>query len=96
MEERINTLHPENKSGVNIRRDKYDMVRGAIKSALSGGVEITFSDLTVTVNEKLADIFDGSIPWYVTTVKLDMEARGLIERVKGSKPQRLRWAAKED
>ena len=35
---------------------------------------------------------EGSISWYVTTVKLDLEARGLIERVPRSRPQRLRMA----
>jgi hypothetical protein len=35
---------------------------------------------------------EGSISWYVTTVKLDLEARGLIARVPGSHPQRLRMA----
>jgi hypothetical protein len=31
-----------------------------------------------------------SVMWYVTTVALDLEARGEIERVPGSKPQRPR------
>jgi len=41
----------------------------------------------------LQSSFDGSISWYVTTVKLDAEARGLIQRVPKSRPQRLRLAA---
>jgi hypothetical protein len=32
----------------------------------------------------------GSVSWYTTTVKLDLEVRGEIERIAGSKPQRLR------
>jgi len=32
----------------------------------------------------------GSTGWYTTTVKLDLEAKGEIERVPGSTPQRLR------
>ena len=32
----------------------------------------------------------GSVSWYTTTVKLDMEVKREIERVPGSKPQRLR------
>jgi hypothetical protein len=32
----------------------------------------------------------GSVSWYTTTVKLDLEVRGEIERIEGSKPQRLR------
>jgi hypothetical protein len=32
----------------------------------------------------------ASVGWYVTTVKLDLEARKRIERVPGSNPQLLR------
>ena len=48
------------------------------------------ADLTADVHEELEGSFDGSITWYVTTVKLDLEARGLIERIPRSSPQRLR------
>jgi hypothetical protein len=32
----------------------------------------------------------GSVTWYTVTVKLDLEARGEIERVPRSRPQRVR------
>jgi hypothetical protein len=32
----------------------------------------------------------GSISWYTSTVKLELEVRGKIERVPASKPQRLK------
>jgi hypothetical protein len=35
----------------------------------------------------------GSLTWYTVTVKLDLEARGEIERVPGVQPQRLRRVA---
>ncbi len=90
MEYKIMTLHPEEgKQGVNIARKKYDMVRAAILNALDRS-ELTFSELTRHVENQLGKTFDGSIPWYVTTVKLDLEARGEIERVPRSRPQRLR------
>lgn len=90
MAEKISTLHPQGKSGVNINREKYDLVRTAIVQSLRAEGEMTFADLTRDVERKLTGNFDGSIPWYVTTVKLDLEARRLIERVPGSSPQRLR------
>lgn len=31
--------------------------------------------------------------WYITTVKLDLEARGHIQRLKGGLPQRLTYIA---
>jgi hypothetical protein len=35
-------------------------------------------------------MFEGSVTWYVTTVKLDMEARGEVKRVQNSRPQLVR------
>jgi hypothetical protein len=91
MEEKILTLHPtEGKSGVNINKEKYDLVRAAILEALRAVDDMTFKDLTQSVHVKLKDRFDGSIPWYVTTVKLDLEARGTIARLPKTSPQRLR------
>jgi len=35
------------------------------------------------VNRALKGKFDGSIPWYMESTKLDLEARNVIERVRG-------------
>ena len=51
--------------------------------------EMTFYGLNDEVGRQLEGNFEGSIGWYVTTVKLDLEARGVIERF-GKGPQRLR------
>ena len=90
MSEKILTLHPEDKVGVNISRAKYDAVRTAIVAALADGGTLTFTQLTEEVRQMLGDTFDGSPNWYVTTVKLDLEARGVVERVPQSRPQQLR------
>jgi hypothetical protein len=91
MEEKIRTLHPEpGKSGVNISRRKYDVIRAAILESVRAHGEIPFKDLAQDVRGRIEGLFDGSISWYVTTVKLDLEARRLIERVPKSRPQRLR------
>ena len=90
MSEKILTLHPQGKQGVNIDKAKYDTMRNAIIEALSEQPELTFTELNSAVGAKLEGNFDGSIGWYYTTVKLDLEARGVIERVPGSRPQRLR------
>jgi hypothetical protein len=85
------TLHPEEgKSGVNISKQKYDVIRSAILKALAGEDDLTFSELGDAVGSQLEGKFDGSIGWYYTTVKLDLEARGVIERIPGSRPQRIR------
>lgn len=54
---------------------------------------VRFIDLPDIVRASLPpDELDklDSVSWYTTTVKLDMEARGLIERIPGSRPQALR------
>ncbi len=88
-EERILTLHPEGKQGVNISKAKYDAISNAILEVLKERGEVSFQDLPEAVSAQLG-AFDGSVSWYVTTVKLDLEARGLIERVPKVTPQRLR------
>ncbi|MDE2816425.1 MAG: hypothetical protein OXK81_06955 [Chloroflexota bacterium] len=89
MAEKIMTLHPAGKAGVNIDKQKYDTVRGAILQSLQEHGTLTFGDLTAEVRRRLEGTFTGSISWYVTTVKLDLEARREIARVPKSSPQRL-------
>ncbi|MGE3182075.1 MAG: hypothetical protein AB7N71_10620 [Phycisphaerae bacterium] len=92
--DRILTRHPEGKEGVNIERAKYDAMKSAIlRSVGRSRTGILFQELPQLVRDQLPEaIFprNGSVMWYVTTVKLDLEARGLIERVPGKSPQRLR------
>lgn len=88
--DKILTLHPAGKQGVNIDREKYEQMRDEILAALKAEPEQTFSGLNEVVGARLDGRFDGSIGWYYTTVKLDLEARGIIERVPKSSPQRLR------
>jgi hypothetical protein len=90
MTERILTLHPEGKSGVKIDRHKYDQIKSAIIESLEAGEEMQFKELRRVVLHKLEGSFEGSISWYYTTVKLDLEARGQIERVSNKTPQMLR------
>jgi hypothetical protein len=89
-EEKILTLHPaEGKQGVNISRSKYEMIRQAIMDAIRSQGTISFQGLVSLVEYNLRSRFEGSIPWYVTTVKLDLEARGMIERIPGPGEQKL-------
>jgi len=89
-ESKIMTLHPEGKKGVNLTREKYDTIREFILNTLRKNGELDFSELTRLANESLSSTFDGKVTWHVVTVKLDLEARGEIERVKGKKKQHLR------
>jgi hypothetical protein len=86
--EKILTKHPLGKSGKNIDRDKYDTLKKAILSALQKD-ELTHTELFSRLNENLKNKFRGNISWYGETVKLDWEARKMIERT-SSKPQKHR------
>ena len=87
-DERIQTLHPEGKQGVNIQRSKYEPVRSAMLESLrAAGGELTHGELMKAVSERLTE-FSGSVTWYAETVKLDLIARGVISRSSGS-PQVL-------
>ena len=85
-EEKILTKHPQGKTGRNISKKSYDTLKTAILAAL-GKKELTHTELFEQLNKNLKGKFDGNISWYGETVKLDLEARKIIERT-GSKPQR--------
>ncbi|MFN2152249.1 MAG: DUF6958 family protein [Anaerolineales bacterium] len=92
MEDRIMTQHPENKQGTHIRRDKYEQMYSAIEQALQEKGPLGFKALNEAVHQKLEGNFEGSIGWYFTTVKLDLEARGVVvcERKPGQ-TQMIHW-----
>ena len=87
-EEKILTKHPQGKTGRNISKKSYDTLKNAILAALRKK-ELTHTELFEQLNQKLEGKFDGNIGWYGETVKLDLEARKIIERT-ASKPQKYR------
>lgn len=87
-EEKILTKHPAGKSGRNISRQNYETLKTAILAALHGK-ELTQTELFDQLNRNLKGKFSGNINWYGETVKLDLEARRIIERT-SSKPQKYR------
>lgn len=93
MDDTILTLNPaRGKQGVRISRAKYDQVRAAIVAALRQHETLTFKELAAAVNTALAGRFEGSITWYLTCVKLDMQARKELT-VSGASPQQIRLKA---
>ena len=85
---KILTKHPLGKNGKNIDSKKYDTLRKAIVSALRKD-DLTHTELFSRINTSLKSKFSGNISWYGETVKLDLEARKIIERT-ASKPQKYR------
>jgi hypothetical protein len=88
IEEKILTKHPQGKSGKNISKQTYDLFKDTILSILKNK-ELTHTELFNQLNKKLKGKFSGNISWYGETVKLDLEARKLIERM-DSKLQKYR------
>lgn len=89
MKERtVLTRHPHGKSGKNIAKDKYDTVKTAMISVLRGR-ELTHGDLMQMLGSRLKGRFDGNVSWYGETVKLDLEARRIVERTP-TRPQKYR------
>jgi hypothetical protein len=86
--EKILTKHPLGKSGKNIDRKKYDTLKKAILSAMRKN-DLTHTELFSCLNKNLKGKVSGNISWYGETVKLDLEARKMIERT-SSKPQKYR------
>ena len=91
-EEKIQTMSPiEGSGGTRISKQKYDAYKKAILKVVPRSKEgITFKELPAAVKRVLPKTIEGSVNWYTVCVKLDLEARGLLERVPGAKPQRLR------
>ena len=87
-EAKILTKHPQGKSGKNISRQKYDTLKRAILSILKNR-ELTHTELFNHLNNSLKGKFSGNVSWYGETVKLDLEARKMIERT-SSTPQKYR------
>ncbi len=82
MSEKIQCLHPQGKKGVRIDRAKYDPIREAILAVLEAEGPCKFMQLAERVEVRLGESFPGSVSWYTITVKLDLEARGVVERVR--------------
>jgi len=88
--EKILTLHPEGKKGVNISVEKYDQIKDFILNIVSCQGTISYKELDAVAKENLAPVFDGSVSWYIAVVKLDLEARGTIERIRQKSGYALR------
>ncbi len=90
QEEKILTLHPSGKKGTNISLEKYSAIRREILAVLREKQVISFEDMCDIIIDRLQPTFDGKVIWYVVTVKLDLEARKIIERVPKTSPHQLR------
>lgn len=100
-EEKVECRTPTpGRASVRVPRWKYEAVRKAVLAAVrdAGAEGLAFKELPDAVKARLsAEDRDrlGSVVWWTTTVKLDMETKGEIERLAAKGGQRLRLAAKK-
>ncbi|NOT52152.1 MAG: hypothetical protein HOP10_12840 [Chitinophagaceae bacterium] len=91
----IITTHPRTGSQFKIDSEIYEPVKAAILQSLKGSKGKTFTDLTddvVKIMRKKMPSFNGSVPWYTISIRLDLETRGIVETFteKGKKLNRLK------
>jgi hypothetical protein len=92
-EELIQTLHPqEGKKNKRISLKKYNTIKEQLLEILARK-ELTHTQLMEELFSQVKDTFDGGVQWYGETVKLDLEARSIIERT-STKPEKYRLSAK--
>ncbi|WP_380164682.1 DUF6958 family protein [Jannaschia sp. R86511] len=93
----FNATRPGGLDGWTMDRHQYDLVRAHILHVLGAP---TRADGTVLLKDLVASTQDqlgahpafpnGRLRNYCTYTKVDLEARGLVERIPGSSPQRIR------
>lgn len=88
-DEIIQTLHPQpGKTNKRISLVKYNFIRENLLEIISRN-EFTHTELMEELYSRVNESFQGGVQWYGETVKLDLEARGFIERTK-TKPEKYR------
>ncbi len=88
-EDLIQTIHPQpGKTNKRISIEKYNVIKENILSILIE-VELTHTELMEKLYDSVKGSFEGGVQWYGETVKLDLEARKIIERTE-TKPERYR------
>lgn len=74
---------------MNILRRRYDLTARALLDTLGEQGEMGAMDLYEAAARRLEGHLDGKPLWYAVTVKLDLEARGVLETRKKSGVQKV-------
>lgn len=89
QDEKIQTLHPiKGKTNKHIGKAKYEVIKQNILMILAKS-ELTHTELMERLYNNVKDNFEGGVQWYGEVVKLDLEARAIIERTK-EKPEKYK------
>jgi galactokinase len=79
QEEYLQTVHPDDRIGVKMKRERYNEICDFILNTLEEEKEITINRLIEKANYRFWDQLKDETGWYIYHVKLDMEARGLLK-----------------
>lgn len=97
--EMMKALHPDpSKQGTRVTRATYKAYRAALLEVIpisAEGIEFALLSKAVEPHIDKKILETTSAGWWATTVKLDLEARGLIERVASKGKQRVRRTGKK-
>jgi hypothetical protein len=84
MEQKIQLLHPAGKKAVSMDIKKYTIIKKALLNSLKQNRELSHTEILRAIMQdfkKHKIKFEGSVEWYMESVKLDLEANKFIERV---------------
>lgn len=82
------------RAGGRLPRRRYDAMRKALLKAVPRAKSgVPYKDLKARVKPLLPKWWQEegwSVSWHIATVKLDLQARGIIENVPGARPMQVR------
>jgi hypothetical protein len=85
MNQKIQLIHPQGKKAISMEEEKYDSIKTSILRCLRAKVEVSHKELQDYINKDFRENkikFQGSLEWHLEWVKLDLEARKEIKRVR--------------
>ena len=89
-EEKILLFNSQGKQGTSLPLVQYNQIKEAIVEVFLQRATATAEEITNLVSQKIADSFEGDIPWHVEAILPDLQARQYIEQVPGSEPAEFR------
>ena len=84
----MKTQNISGKSGTNVTPEKYNVIREAMLQILpTEGKGLTLNEMVTNIEPKVPqELFPNGVTWYTVTVKLDLEAKGLVMRLPKIRP----------
>lgn len=90
----FNATRPGGLDGWTMDLEQYELVRAHLLAELAGADgPVLLKDLVASTQAALGEhpaFPNGRLRNYCTYTKVDLEARGLVERIPGSSPQKVR------